>query len=88
VPEGKMLWSGRFAADPHPDMLSLTRSIEVDRELLPFDLEATKAHARALSRAGLLNDEDVEKIDAASKELLQEWEDGTIAADDRDEDVH
>ncbi|MGH2749101.1 MAG: argininosuccinate lyase [Actinomycetota bacterium] len=86
--EGKKLWGGRFASDPHPDMLKLTRSIEVDRELLPFDLAVTGAHARALSRAGLLSDDDVDKIDTASKQLLQEWEEGTLTADSEDEDIH
>lgn len=89
MPEGKkMLWGGRFASDPHPDMLTLTRSIEVDQELLPFDLAATGAHARALSRAGLLSDDDVDKIDTASRQMLREWEEGSLVVESQDEDIH
>lgn len=89
MPEGnEMLWGGRFASGPHPDMLSLTRSIDVDHELLPLDLAATKAHARALFRANLLHEDDVTKIDRASEQLLQEWEEGSLVADSQDEDVH
>lgn len=83
-----MLWGGRFAAGPHPDMLRLTRSVEVDLFLLPYDLLATRAHARALQRAGLLNDEEVDSISAALDDIGRAWHEGSVDVEDRDEDVH
>ena len=83
-----MPWGGRFFHDPHPDMLRLTRSLDVDLRLLPYDVEATRAHARALERAGLLDGRDVEAIDAALDALIKEWRAGEIGPDPGDEDVH
>jgi argininosuccinate lyase len=83
-----MLWGGRFSGEPHPDMLRVTRSIDVDLRLLPYDAEATKAHARALEAAGLLGTGEVEQLDTALDALIKEWRAGEIGPDPGDEDVH
>ena len=83
-----MLWSGRFASGPHPDMFRLTASIETDIRLLPFDLEATRAHARVLSDRDLLSDADVAAIDTACEEILASYEKDQLEFHPRDEDVH
>ena len=82
------LWGGRFSAGPHPEMLRLTRSVEVDMRLLPYDAAATKAHARALVNAGILEHADLAPVDSACDELTAEWERGTLEPDPSDEDVH
>ena len=82
------LWGGRFAEPPHPEMLRLTRSIEVDMRLLPQDLAATRAHARVLVAAGLLTDEEASRVDAACEEIAAAWSAGTLATSPLDEDVH
>lgn len=84
----KPLWGGGFGAGPDPDMLRLTRSIEVDLRLLPWDCEVTRAHARTLGKAGLLEDEEVARIDATCEDIVDEWHAGTIELRDVDEDVH
>ena len=84
----EMLWGGRFARPPHPDMMRLTRSIDIDLQLLQEDLEATKAHARALAKAGLLGSGDVSSIDEVCRAILEEWRAGALAVDEADEDVH
>ena len=49
------LWAGRLAGGLDPAVLAFTASLEVDRRLLPFDLEASAAHARkARSTSGCL----------------------------------
>ncbi|HEX2296332.1 MAG TPA: argininosuccinate lyase [Actinomycetota bacterium] len=82
------LWGGRFSEPPDPEMLRLTRSIDVDIRLLPHDLEATKAHARVLADAGLLTAGDVDAIDRACDEIASEWSAGTLTPAALDEDVH
>ncbi|HEV2756330.1 MAG TPA: argininosuccinate lyase [Actinomycetota bacterium] len=82
------LWGGRFASGPHPDMLRLTRSIEVDMRLLPQDLAATVAHAHCLAEAGLLDANDVPVIERACDDVAAEWAAGTVVPDPADEDVH
>ncbi|HEX2195610.1 MAG TPA: lyase family protein, partial [Actinomycetota bacterium] len=82
------LWGGRFAHPPDPDMLRLTRSIDVDMRLLPHDLAATKAHARALAAAGLLEAGEVTAVDAACDAIEAAWAAGTLTPGPADEDVH
>lgn len=84
----EMLWGGRFSGAPDPDMLRLTASLDVDVRLLPYDVRVTKAHARTLVGAGLLKEQDLPNIDRVCDELVDEWERGALARDERDEDVH
>ncbi len=75
------LWSGRLAGGLDPAVLDFTASLEVDRRLLPFDLEASAAHARMLGRQGLIPAEKAEGICAALASV-------EIEPDATDEDVH
>ncbi|MEA2487595.1 MAG: argininosuccinate lyase, partial [Actinomycetota bacterium] len=81
-------WDGRFERGPHPSMFAFTRSIDVDLRLLPYDLAATKAHARTLVAAGLIAREDLSSIDAECDELAARYERGEPLAAANDEDVH
>jgi argininosuccinate lyase len=83
-----MLWGGRFSKGPHPEMSRLTTSIEVDTRLLEDDLAVTKAHARALVAAGLLERDSLPEIDKACDLILQGWQGGHLQPDPGDEDVH
>ena len=75
------LWAGRLAGGLDPAVLDFTASLEVDRRLLPFDLEASAAHARMLGRQGLIPAEKAEQICAALAAV-------EIEPDATDEDVH
>ena len=86
--EGKPLWAGRFAKQPNADLMRLTASIDVDIELLPYDLIATKAHARALEKAGLLDPDEVFAVADACDAIDTEWRAGELQPDPQDEDVH
>lgn len=83
-----MLWGGRFGAGPDPEMLDLTASVDVDMELLPYDLEVTKAHARSLLEAGILDEAAVAEIDEACDEIARAWTDGSLVVGRDEEDVH
>ena len=83
-----MPWGGRFDRGPHPDLLALTASIDTDIRLLPQDVASTRAHARVLAAAGLLEREEVAQIDRVCDELVKEWETGSLVAGPADEDVH
>ena len=82
------LWGGRFTDGPHPDMLRLTRSVDVDMRLLPYDVAATRAHARVLEAAGILSGDEVPLIEAACEEIVAAWTSGSLVAEPSDEDVH
>ena len=49
--EGR-LWGGRFAGGPAEAMFALSKSTQFDWRLARYDLAGSRAHARALHRAG------------------------------------
>lgn len=83
-----MLWGGRFGAGPDPEMFALSASTDVDMRLLGTDARVTKAHARVLEAAGLLDASEAHAVDSALDELIEKWEAGQIAPGPEDEDVH
>jgi argininosuccinate lyase len=74
------LWSGRVHQGPAPEVRVFLEAD--DAELLPYDVEATRLHARRLHVAGILD--DVELVEADSMLALITSEDIL----DTDEDVH
>ena len=82
------LWGGRFGGGPSPAMAALSKSTDVDWRLAPFDLAGSRAHARVLHRAGLLADDELERMLGALTELSAEVAAGTFTPVESDEDVH
>jgi argininosuccinate lyase len=56
------MWSGRFRQSLDPAFERWQRSFPFDQVLLPFELEASRAHARALEHAGVLSSEELAEI--------------------------
>jgi len=83
------MWSGRFRQPLDPQFERWQRSFDFDRRLLRYELEASRAHARALKNAGVLSADElisilqglqqIGEMAAASQGLMQ---------DDEAEDVH
>ncbi len=82
------LWGGRFAAGPAEAMFALSRSTHFDWRLAPYDINGSRAHARALHRAGLLTDPELAGMLSGLDRLDQEVADGTLVPAPTDEDVH
>ena len=82
------LWGGRFAGGPSPELEALSRSTHFDWRLAPYDLQGSRAHARVLHRAGLLDDGELERMLRALEQLGVEVADGTFRPRVEDEDVH
>lgn len=62
--------------------------VVLDRELFPFDIRATAAHAEGLALRGLLPRDDADAIIAALADLAERWSTGGFDLDDRYEDGH
>jgi argininosuccinate lyase len=60
----------------------------LDRELFPFDIQATAAHVRGLARLGILEAKESKALCALLEQLRQEFEAGEFILDDRFEDGH
>src|SRR5262245_25509897 len=88
TPTGGPLWSGGYGEPPHPDMWAYTVSLDVDRRLWPEDVAGSRAHVRALVRAGVLDEADGALLLDGLAKVAGELAAGTFAWADRDEDVH
>src|SRR5919107_1989897 len=82
------LWGGRFAGGPSPELEALSRSTSFDWRLAPYDLAGSRAHARVLHRAGLLGDDELDRMLAGIAELDRRVAEGSFVAAPSDEDVH
>jgi len=82
------LWGARFAGGPAPAMAALSRSTQFDWRLAPYDIQGSRAHARALQRAGLLTEQDARSLLAGLDVLASDVASGTFGPDADDEDVH
>ncbi|MFT4041911.1 MAG: argininosuccinate lyase [Gordonia sp. (in: high G+C Gram-positive bacteria)] len=82
------LWGGRFADGPAAAMAALSKSTHFDWALAPFDIRASKAHARVLNKAGLLSDDDLVAMLDGLDALARDVADGSFVAAPSDEDVH
>lgn len=80
------MWSGRFSQPADAEFEQWQRSFRFDRLLLPYEVAASKAHASALAKAGVLT---VPELAATLRGLDQIANEGISEADDPSiEDVH
>ncbi len=78
----------RFSEPQDPVFRRLNASIGFDRRLWPQDVRQSKAHARALLAAGVLDDGELEALHAALDQAAAELDEGRFEFRDDDEDIH
>jgi len=80
------MWSGRFNHGPDAEFEQWQRSFPFDRVLLPYEVAASKAHAFALAKAGVLDSDELATtlfaLDQIGRESVPDVDDPAI------EDVH
>src|SRR6185312_11978481 len=82
------LWGGRFESGPAEALARLSVSVQFDWRLAPYDLLASRAHARVLHRAGLLDEQELSAMLSALDDLEDAVRLGTFRPTIEDEDVH
>ena len=82
------LWGGRFSGGPSEAMFALSVSTHFDWVLAPYDVLASKAHAKVLNKAGLLSDDDLAVMLDGLDQLGRDVADGSFGPLPTDEDVH
>ena len=82
------MWGGRFAVGPAAIMEQINASIGFDQRLAPQDVAGSKAHARMLAAAGILSQDDADKICSGLDTILSEIEAGRFTFSRALEDVH
>ncbi|MDQ0708316.1 argininosuccinate lyase [Arthrobacter woluwensis] len=82
------LWGARFAGAPADALAALSKSTHFDWRLARYDIAGSKAHARVLHKAGLLDDTELDGMLAALTQLDEDVASGAYVAAESDEDVH
>jgi argininosuccinate lyase len=83
------MWSGRFRQPLDSEFERWQRSFPFDQCLLPYELAASRAHARALEHAGVVSTEELAEIVRGLEQVGEQANaDSRFLADDEAEDVH
>ncbi|GAA4065246.1 argininosuccinate lyase [Nonomuraea soli] len=82
------LWGGRFESGPADALARLSVSVHFDWRLVPYDLAASRAHARVLNRADLLTGDELARMLGAIDDLEAACKSGEFRPTVADEDVH
>ena len=85
---GAALWGGRFTGGPADALAALSRSTHFDWRLARHDLAGSRAHARVLHAAGLLDDGELAGMLDALGRLDADVASGAFTPAPDDEDVH
>ena len=82
------LWGGRFADGPAAELVALSRSTHFDWQLARYDLAGSRAHARALAVAGLLDADELARMIDGLDAIDIGVRNGSVTPRETDEDVH
>jgi len=82
------LWQGRLAADTDELAARLNRSLDFDSRLAPVDVAGSIAWTQALSKAGVLTEDEEQEIIQGLESVLEEIQQNTFEFLDSDEDIH
>ncbi|HSW22775.1 MAG TPA: argininosuccinate lyase, partial [Burkholderiaceae bacterium] len=82
------LWGARLNSEPSAALKALSRSEPSFFRLVPYDLAGSRAHARELQRAGILQADELAALLAAIDQLEREFREGQLQPSEADEDVH
>jgi argininosuccinate lyase len=75
-------------SEPAPEMMRFTASLPVDKRLCLDDIDGSFAHVRALGRAKILTEDEVDELLATLASIRGEFEAGAFEFTDDDEDIH
>jgi argininosuccinate lyase len=79
---------GRFKGGTDPIMEKFNESIHFDKRMWAQDLRGSVAYAKANAKAGILTQDEADKIVAGLEQVRKEWEKGAFEIKPGDEDIH
>ncbi|MBF0505828.1 MAG: argininosuccinate lyase [Nitrospirae bacterium] len=84
----KKPWAGRFTVKTSRSVEDYTESISFDKRLWKYDIEGSIAHARMLSKQGIIPKRCGSRIVAGLREIYREIEEGRFRFSAELEDIH
>lgn len=88
MPQPRRLWGGRFTRRTHPLVERFTSSIALDERLARYDVLGSMAHARMLTRCGIIPVSDGRRIVGGLGRILRAIGLGRWKPDPSAEDIH
>ena len=82
------MWGGRFQEQTDAFVEAFTASIDFDQRLAMVDIQGSIAHAKMLTRIGILTEQELESILTGLSTIQQEIESGGFEWSIKLEDVH
>ena len=82
------LWGGRFTKQTDQLVFDFNASITFDKRLFHEDVTGSIVHATMLAKQGILTEEERKSIVEGLTGLLEDVDDGTLAIDETQEDIH
>ena len=82
------MWSGRTSGETDKTADTFNSSIAVDSRMFKEDIAGSIAHAKMLSRQGIIEESEGNLIVSALQEICEGIESGEIAIDPAAEDIH
>src|SRR6266508_6476936 len=87
--KGKNLWGGRFTSSADPSFAKFNASFAFDRRLFEVDIRASVAHCNGLVSAGVLSQEEGDRIKAGLQTILDRGQAASGYFDEiSSEDIH
>ena len=82
------MWDGRFEKKIDSRTNDFNSSIKFDHKMYKHDIKGSMAHAKMLSKQGIIGEDDKEKILKGLEEILEDIESGNLKLAPNAEDIH
>ena len=86
--KSKNLWGGRFTGEPDPEFTKFNNSFHFDQRLFEVDVRASLAHCNGLAAAGVLTNDETERIKNGLLTILERGGSNDYFVDSAAEDIH
>jgi len=84
----KKLWQVDNGLHPLVEAYTVGQDYLFDQQLVPYDVQATRAHAAMLADMKVLSSAELQQIEKILDELLEEWSKGAFTIVQAQEDCH
>ncbi len=82
------LWQKQYNLNDAIEAFTVGNDYQLDQELVPYDCQASKAHARMLGKIGMLTESEVADLIRGLDQILELYNQGKFEIRREDEDCH